>query len=105
MLELGLSGKLENFRIDMARLPETAAFVAGVIRTNYPNLNVPLHARWRHFVFGDRDLWRETASAGRWRDAASRARAAFDLVAVSVLLDAGAGTAWRYTDRGTGIVA
>jgi hypothetical protein len=105
MLELGLSGKLENFRIDMARLPETAALVAGVIRTNYPNLNVPLHARWRHFVFGDRDLWRETASAGRWRDAPSRARAAFDLVCVSVLLDAGAGTAWRFTDAKTGIVA
>jgi hypothetical protein len=38
----------------------------------------------------------------RWPDGATRARAEFDLAIISVLLDAGAGPAWRYRDRVTG---
>ncbi|MDU6140949.1 DUF1688 family protein, partial [Bradyrhizobium sp.] len=37
-----------------------------------------------------------------WPDAAARARAEFDLAITSVLLDAGAGAAWRYQDAVTG---
>src|SRR5262249_44165632 len=37
-----------------------------------------------------------------WRDKAERARAAFDLAIVSVLLDAGAGPSWTYHDQATG---
>src|SRR5262249_46388265 len=33
----------------------------------------------------------------------ARARAAFDLAAISVLLDAGAGPGWRYHDAATGL--
>jgi hypothetical protein len=104
MLEIGLGGTLPHFLIDPARLGPTADFVAGVIRDNYPDLNVPLHARWRHFVFGKRDLWVEIDQAEQWPDANARARAAFDLAIVSVLLDAGAGPDWRYTDAVTGAV-
>ena len=39
----------------------------------------------------------------RWPDAKARARAEFDLVMVSVLLDARAGPDWRYRDAATGI--
>lgn len=104
MLEIGLGGTLPHFLIDPARLGPTADFVAGVIRDNYPDLNVPLHARWRHFVFGKRDLWVEIDQAEQWPDANARARAAFDLAIVSVLLDAGAGPDWRYRDAVTGAV-
>ena len=38
------------------------------------------------------------------RDAIERARIAVDLAFVSVLLDAGAGDAWRYRERETGLV-
>ena len=103
ILNIGLAGSLPHFRVDIAKLAPTAAFVADVIRGNYPDLTVPLHARWRHFVFGGRDLWAETAQRTSWPDAHSRARAEFDLAIVSVLLDAGAGAAWRYKDVATGL--
>lgn len=104
MLETGLADGLRHFRIDLPRLAPTADFVAGVIRDNYPDLKVPLHARWRHFVFGGRDLWSEIDTKTNWPDANARARAAFDLAIVSVLLDAGAGPVWRYNDAATGTV-
>jgi hypothetical protein len=103
MLTVGLDGRLENFRVDLGKLALTAKTVTDVIRTNYPGLNVPLHARWRHFVFGGRDLWAEIANRYPWRDAAHRARAEFDLAIVSVLLDAGADPRWCYHDAGTDI--
>lgn len=105
MLALGRAGSLAHFRIDEAKLAPTADYVAGVIRTNYPDLAVPLHARWRHFVYGGRDLWAEIAAGASWRDAAARARAEFDLAVTSVLLDAGAGPGWTYRDAVTGIAA
>jgi hypothetical protein len=104
MLALGTAGALPHFRVDETRLAPTADYVAAVIRANYPDLRVPLHARWRHFIFNGRDLWMETAARRTWHDAAARARAEFDLAIVSVLLDAGAGPDWRYTDAATGLI-
>lgn len=104
LLVLGVANGLPHFKVDLGRLAPTADFVASVIRDNYPALKVPLHARWRHFVFGGRNLWSEIVARTAWRDASARARAAFDLAIVSVLLDAGAGASWRYRDRATGFV-
>ena len=87
--------------MDLGRLAPTADLVAAVVRSNYPDLKVPFHARWRHFVVAGRDLWAERAEATAWADAAERARAEFDLAIVSVLLDAGAGAAWRFRDEAT----
>ena len=44
------------------------------------------------------DRWAAIDRRDGWRDAARAARAEFDLAIVSVLLDAGAGPAWRYRD-------
>jgi hypothetical protein len=99
----GLAGGLAHFRIEENKLTALADFVADVIRRNYPGLNVPLHARWRHFVVNGRDLWAGIAAGRDWPDRAARARAEFDLAIVSVLLDAGAGPDWRYADAATGI--
>ncbi|CEJ15182.1 hypothetical protein BN1110_05519 [bacterium YEK0313] len=101
MLDLGLDGKLAAFTVDMDRLPAAADLVVEVIRANYPSLDVPFHARWRHFVAGGRDLGRE--ALGAIADPAERGRTAFDLAIVSVLLDAGAGMGWRYRDAATGL--
>ncbi len=103
ILEVGLAGELVHFRVDVAKLAPTVDFVASVIRDNYPDLKVPLHARWRHFVFEGRDLWAEIAGRVSWPDAKARARAEFDLAIGSVLLDAGAGPDWRYRDAATGL--
>lgn len=105
MLDLALDGRVEGWRVNLDRLPETARFVAEVIRDRYPDLRVPFHARWRHFVFEGRDLWAETLDGWRFADADRRARSAFDLAIVSVLLDAGSGPGWRYRDEATGMEA
>ena len=102
MLDLALKGRIDGWRVELDRLPETARFVADVIREQYPSLAVPFHARWRHFSIDGVDLWGPIADGVDWPDAATRARAEFDLAIVSVLLDAGAGPDWSYRDAGTG---
>jgi hypothetical protein len=102
ILTLALDGSLDDWRVDLDRMPGVASFVAQVVRDRYPLLNPPFHARWRHFVFAGRDLWSEVPVAN---DAAVAARAAFDLAITSVLLDAGAGADWRYRDNATGLTA
>jgi hypothetical protein len=104
MLALAVEGQISEWVVDLTQLEPAADRVAGVIRQQYPSLEVPFHARWRHFVVGGRDLWAELASRQDWTDPKQKARAAFDLAITSVLLDAGAGPAWRYTDGQTSSV-
>jgi Protein of unknown function (DUF1688) len=101
MMEKGLDDALPHFRIDLGRLEAAADLTLDVTRAAYPDLEIPFHSRWRHFVCEGTDRWAAVA-AGGWRDDAARARAAFDLAIVSVLLDAGAGPAWRFRDAASG---
>lgn len=105
MLALAEADQLENWALDLSALPACADFVASVVRKRYPTLEAPFHARWRHFVVGGRDLWREIAREARWPDRDAKARACFDLAITSVLLDAGAGATWRYRDAASDLVA
>jgi Protein of unknown function (DUF1688) len=98
MRALSEAGELQHWRIDAARLDAVADFVTETIWDNYPLLNIPFHARWRHFCVGGRDRWAALQARAGWNNAAEKARAAFDLVIISVLLDAGAGPDWRYRD-------
>ncbi|RAK66318.1 DUF1688 family protein [Phenylobacterium kunshanense] len=100
MLRLALDWQLPEWSVQPDRMHAAADLVADTVRANYPDLNVPFHARWRHFVVGGRDLWAGLETPG---DAQARARAAFDLVIPSVLLDAGSGPGWRYRDPETGV--
>jgi hypothetical protein len=102
ILEAGLAGRLDHFSVDPARLAQAADFTVAVTREAYPSLDIPFHSRWRHFVIDGDDRWSTAAKAVSWPSAAARARAEFDLAIVSVLLDAGAGAAWRYRDAATG---
>jgi len=100
MLVLGLDDKLPHFRVDLPRLDAAVDLVAELTKKNYPAFDMPFHARWRHFVADGVDRHAELAAA--FTDTVARARADFDLVIVSVLLDAGAGAHWRYRDPVTG---
>jgi len=102
MLDVGLDDKLPNFRVDLGRLDTAVDFVVELTRKRYPSLEMPFHSRWRHFVLSGDNRWATIDKPTVWRDGASRARAAFDLAIVSVLLDAGAGPHWRYHDPATG---
>ncbi len=93
-------GRSDYFTLEAGRLESVADYVAEVIRANYPSLRIPYHARWRHF--GDR--WDRLAPRFQGIQADELARIRFDLAVVSVLLDAGAGAAWRYHEAETGQV-
>ncbi|MGW9329376.1 URC4/urg3 family protein [Bosea sp. NPDC055594] len=104
MLQLGLDGRLSHFSVHPDRLDACTDYVLATIRRNYPTLDIPFHARWRHFVVAGVDRWRSLDEAAGFADAGARGRAAYDLAIVSVLLDAGAGPAWRYRDGLTGML-
>ena len=103
MLDDGLSGRLDHWRVDLERMPEVARFVAMVTRQAYPRLTVPFHSRWRHFEAGGIERWQEAAAKCHWPDKAQKARAAFDLAIVSVLLDAGSGGRWHFAEPRSGM--
>ena len=96
MLALCEAGSLPHWTVNLERLASTADFVLATTRDAYPDLKPPFHSRWRHFKIGCLDLGAPYLRGGLRQDAAERARTAFDLAIVSVLLDAGAGPAWRY---------
>jgi hypothetical protein len=100
--EAALAGQLQHFTVDPSRIGQAADEVVATIRADYPDLDIPYHSRWRHFEAGGLDRWGTLDEAAPWPDAASRARAAFDLAIVSVLLDAGAGPSWSYEEGRTG---
>ncbi len=88
-----------HFTLDRSRLDDVAARVEAVIRRRFPDLRIPLHSRWRHFEAGGVDRRAELDAALAGRSALDRARAHIDLTIVSVLLDAGAGPRWQYTEH------
>ena len=83
----------------MPQLDEAVHRVLDITRRRYPDLAVPYHSRWRHFLAGGVDRAALVAPAA---DAAETARARIDLAVVSVLLDAGAGPRWRFHEAATG---
>lgn len=102
LLRHGLEGRLQHFAVHPEKLDSCADEVVATIREAYPSLDIPFHARWRHFSAGGHDRWGAVMHGAPWTDAGQMARAAFDLAIVSVLLDAGAGAQWRYEEGRTG---
>jgi hypothetical protein len=96
-------GHSPYFTLDETRLDAVADYVADVTRESYPDLGIPYHSRWRHFSADGIDRWKELTDSTHVHPL-ERARMAIDLVTVSVLLDAGAGDAWRYRKARTGNV-
>jgi hypothetical protein len=102
LLQAGLEDRLKHFTVDLGRLETCADEVVRTIREAYPSLDIPFHARWRHFAAGGHERWGAVMHGAPWETAADMARSAFDLAIVSVLLDAGAGAQWRYEEGRTG---
>lgn len=96
------NGRSSFFQWNDAALPTAAAYVAETIRHDYPDLDVPYHSRWRHFEAGGIDRWQALSTHIDVSDPLERARVAIDLVVPSVLLDAGAGPDWHYTEQRSG---
>lgn len=96
-------GATRHFALDLNKLSACTHYVARVMQDDYPHGDVPFHARWRHFSAGGIDRWQKLAARLVDRSPLERARAAYDLAIVSVLLDAGAGPAWRYREPDSGL--
>lgn len=98
LLEHARAGELAHLALDESKLDAVVDYVVETTRLNYPTLEIPFHARWRHFRAAGRDLWAELDKATAWHSQLERVKAAYDLVIVSVLLDAGAGMGWRFIE-------
>ncbi len=99
LFDRALAGDSDAFVVRLDALERVADYVAGVARRERLAL-AACHGRMRHFDAGGRD--RVAAVEARLASASheERARAKIDLLVPSVLLDAGAGEAWRYVDDG-----
>lgn len=102
LLNKAIQGELQHFDCNLDRLSPTVDYVLDTLTDVYPQLNVPFHSRWRHFDVGGtpRLSVMENMLANASKE--ERAKAKLDLAVVSVLLDAGAGSQWSYTDPASG---
>ena len=92
---------LKHFALQPKQLKVAADYVIATIKTNYPDLNIPYHSRWRHFAVGGIDRWDDFADS-IFVTPRERVRMRVELAIVSVLLDAGAGNSWNYRDSDSG---
>jgi hypothetical protein len=95
------AGHSKHFSVERSRLQPAARLVADVTRRRYRDLAIPYHSRWRHFDAGGRSRVSELNRHLACYTPLDRLRAQIDLTVISVLLDAGAGGAWRYREPGT----
>ncbi len=101
LFNLANQDQLQHFRCDLTQLDFAADYVIHVIQTNYPDLNVPFHSRWRHFEAGGVTRSATLDHLLAKQPPRERAKAKFDLAITSVLLDAGAGADWHYHEAET----
>ncbi|KAJ5220600.1 uncharacterized protein N7469_009487 [Penicillium citrinum] len=107
VLQAAEKDELTHFSYFPDLMPQVAGYVAGIIDRDFgPDKfhEIPPHGRWQHFNVGGVnrvekliDDWR---SAGH--DELEITRRLVDLFFVAVLLDAGAGDFWKFTEPNTG---
>ncbi len=100
--DLATQGELSHFTLNLERLDTVAHLVGAETLRAYPDLNVPYHSRWRHFNVGNLDrnsLLNENLAS---LTSTERCRSKIELAILSVLLDAGAGDLWGFTDPKSG---
>lgn len=101
LFNLAQSDQLSGFRCHLSKLPDVADYVIEVIRSEYRDLNVPFHSRWRHFEIGGKSRLEQLQHSLAGYSAIEQAKSKLDLAIISVLLDAGAGAQWHYQEPNT----
>lgn len=104
LLELAKNDDLPHFKVNFEQLTTTASFVMDVMKSQYPDFIIPYHSRWRHFEVGGINRIERLQEKISQKTAQERGKILYELVIISVLLDAGAGFAWTYTEAETGQV-
>ena len=101
IFELTKNGQT-HFNYHEENFNDVVDFVIKVINENYPDLNIPFHSRWGHFRVGGIDRAKMLNENISKEDVLEKARIKLDLVITSVLLDAGAGALWSFTEASSG---
>jgi hypothetical protein len=102
LYELAKSNQSLHFNFHPESLPPTANYVLEVIRENYPDLNIPYHSRWRHFEVDGINRVEQMKEAYPSMSSLSWGKMLYELVIISVFLDAGAGKYWSFKEPSTG---
>ena len=100
VLDRGRANTLIAYHFDESRIDAVVDTVLETTASRYPDGAIPPHSRWRHFEVGDINRWGQLPLPS---DTLEQARIATELTVLSVVLDAGAGSAWRYVEAGTGL--
>lgn len=104
LFDLACQQQLRHFDCDLSQLERVADYVIQVMVAAYPAPSqVPFHSRWRHFQAAGVSRLAQLEAMLTGLSPLQKAQAKFDLVIVSVLLDAGAG-AWQYIEPETNLV-
>jgi hypothetical protein len=103
LLAAGLREELTHFGVNEAALAKIARVTAQITRDRYPDLNVPPHSRFAHFMAGNVPRVQALDAELAHFDALERGRRLCELVVTSVLLDAGAGMQWSFVEADTGL--
>lgn len=98
LLSLAKQNRLNHFALDPEQMTATASYVIDVMTSQYPDLDIPYHSRWRHFEIGGIDRIKKLLEKHRIQTTEARGKILYELVIISVFLDAGAGPAWQYWD-------
>lgn len=89
-----------HFKVDLSKLDSVVDLVLEITRRNYPDGKVPVHGRYEHLRAGGIDRVARIRKKLSGSTAVDEAKSLTDLVVLSVLLDAGAGPSWSFTDEG-----
>ncbi|KAJ1300915.1 hypothetical protein OPQ81_003340 [Rhizoctonia solani] len=100
--DLAKEGKLEYFDYHPEKEKDVVEFCAKIIERDFGSAydTIPPHSRWRHFDAGRERIAPLLAQWSKDLTPLETAKRLIDLFLVSVLLDAGAGNAWAYTESG-----
>lgn len=103
------SNKLNNFDVDLTKLDLVVDFVIKTIRDSYPTneslLKIPIHGRFQHFGKGNPNRLINLIKKFKLNNLTNYeiCKKLIDLFVISVLLDAGAGNKWEFTEPNTNL--
>lgn len=102
LLQRARVGESAWFIVDDGFMQTAADEIVKATRQRYPRGHIPIHSRWRHFEAGGVDRRALLDKQIGRVSPAEKAHILIDLAVISVLLDAGAGAEWKYTEAATG---
>lgn len=104
LYSMALEDRLKHFKVDSQKIEGTLQSVLHLIKRDYTGFDeIPFHSRWRHFEAGNKARPDHFFTELSGKTESERGRVLWDLVIVSVLLDAGAGPQWSFLEESSGL--